>query len=323
MDERPGDDAPRPRRATPGLGPALTFALSAVLLFMGGSLQLMFYPPLPPDLGGVPDLDRVAKHVALPLADAETLDLWTLPGTRPAVVLLFHGYGRDHHREWRYAQFLQRAGYGVVTLDFRSSKLAHRRPTTMGSYELEDAESALAWVRSAPQFQGCRIGVLGESLGGSVALVLASRHPEVAAVVVDCPFASARRALEDTFQYWLLVPGQVPATVGIALGRSLTGRDVAALDPMRAAFALRDRPIYFIHATDDDRMRPAQARDLWRAAGAKDSIWLASGGHNEAWVRHRAEYEQRVLGFFDATLAAPPVPHAHAVAAAAMPRPRP
>src|SRR4029077_13928778 len=152
--------------------------------------------------------------------------MWALPGTRPAVVLLFHGYGRDHHREARYAQFLHRAGYGVVMPDFRSSRMRDRRPTTMGAFEIEDADSALAWTARAPMFSGARVGLFGESLGGSVALTLAARHPEVSAVVVDCPCASARRALEDTFQYWLLLPGQVPAAFAVGLGRTLTGRDL-------------------------------------------------------------------------------------------------
>ena len=304
----PPDGAPRPRtprRAGAGVGPAITFALSAFLLFTGGSLWLMLYPPVPLDLGGVPSLDSAARHVALPMPGDQPLDLWALPGTKPAVVLLLHGYGRDHHREWRYAQFLRRAGYGVVTLDFRSSRSRDRKPTTMGAFEIEDADSALAWVTRSPDFAGARIGLFGESLGGSVALALAARHPQIEAVVVDCPFASARRALEDTFQYWLLLPGQVPAAFAVGLGRTLTGRDLATLDVMAAAESLRSRPIFFIHSLDDDRMRPAQVDDLWRAAGAKDSVWLADGGHNEAWMRHRAEYERRVLAFYGGTIGAP------------------
>ena len=49
---------------------------------------------------------------------------------------------------------------------------------------------------------------------------------------------------------------------------------------------------------------PEQARDLWRAAGAKDELWLLDVGHNEGWRLHREEYERRVIAFLDHALEA-------------------
>jgi pimeloyl-ACP methyl ester carboxylesterase len=276
---------------------ALTLGLSAGLLFVAASVWLALYPPVPRDLDGAPDLDAAARRVRIPLAPGDDLDGWVLEGPRRTVVVIFHGHGRDHARAWRYGDFLHRAGYDVLAVDFRSSRATRRAPTTLGATEIADAEATLAWVRAEARFRDHRIALLGESLGGSVALVLAARHHEVVAVVADCPFASGTRALEDTFAWWTKLPGPPIAAVARGLARALTGRDPGALDVVAAADSLRGTPLLLIHSEGDDRMRPAQVEDVWRAAGGKDERWLVPGGHNEGWQRSRAEYERRVLAF--------------------------
>lgn len=314
--DRPDGRARERRR---GLRPFLVLGLSALGLFLGGTTWLAFYPPVPADLDGAPNLDARAREVRVPVG-RDHLDGWLLPGPRRTVVVVFHGYGRDHHRAWRYGAFLARAGYDVLAVDFRSSRAVRRVPTTLGAHELADAEATLAWVRAAPELRGHRIVLFGESLGGSVALVTAARAGGVAAVIADCPFATGRRALEDTFEYWLRIPGAGVAWAASAVGQALTGHDPGGLDAVAAAESLRAMPLMLIHARDDDRMRARQAEDLWRAAGSDDELWLTDGGHNEAWQRDRATYERRVLAFLDRALAAGSP--AHAGAAGGEPRPR-
>jgi hypothetical protein len=277
----------------------LLFAVSAVALFLAGSLWLALYPPVPRDLGGAPDLDREARHVRIPAGSDDALDGWWLEGPRRTMVVVFHGYGRDHARAWRYGAFLHRHGYDVLTVDFRSSRRRDRVPTTLGAFEVADAAATLAWVRAEPKLRGHAVGLLGESLGGSVALVTAARHREVAAVIADCPFASGRRALEDTFAWWTKLPGGPTAALARGVARAAVGIDPGALDVTAAAESLRGTPLLLIHSRDDDRMRPEQVEDLWRAAGSKDERWLVAGGHNEAWRRNPAEYERRVLAFLE------------------------
>jgi dipeptidyl aminopeptidase/acylaminoacyl peptidase len=262
---------------------------------------------VPRDLGGVANLDDTARRVRIPVGSGDALDGWWIPGGARGTIVIFHGYGRDHTRAWRYAQFLHRAGYGIVTADFRSSRLRDRKPTTLGAYEVEDARAVLAWVKARPEPRGRPIGLMGESLGGSVALVTASEHPEVSAIVVDCPFANGRRALEDSSVRWAHLPAWPAAPLARALGLMFTRHDPYALDAIAAAHALAPRPLLVIASENDDRFSVPQSADLWRAAGSEaDGYWLLKGtvSHNEGWTKDRAEYERRVLAFFDRHLLA-------------------
>ncbi len=289
-----------------GVAVAMMSAVAAAVAAAAG-VRLALYPFVPRDLGGAPNLDGRARRLRIPVAGNDAIDAWHLEGTRDATVIVLHGYGRDHHRAWRYGDFLNRAGYGVVTFDFRSSRDpagGRRLPTTLGHHELPDARAVMRWIESRPEFADHALAVLGESLGGSIALMIAAETPRIVAIVADCPFSSGLHALEDSAERWARVPRWPAAPIARAVGRAFTGFDPGIPDAIGAARLLADRPVYFIHCGKDNRLAPAQVTRLWEAAGAKDPLWLlADAGHNEAWRLHTAEYEERVTRFLDEHLA--------------------
>jgi pimeloyl-ACP methyl ester carboxylesterase len=267
---------------------------------------LSLYPPLPPDLGGARDLDGDATHVRIGVAPGDSLDAWVVRGERPAGVVLLHGYGRDHHRVWRYGGFLNRAGYWVVAYDARSSRRAGRLPTTLGHHEVEDAAAVLRFLRDHPVAPGVSWALFGESLGGSVALVAAASDTSVRAVIADSGFSDGRQALRDACSILAPPLGHLLAPPVRLWGRVWTGVDPAGLDALSAARALEHRPVFFIHGTRDWRVRPAQTVALWEAAGRRHPLWLVEGaGHNQAWRRHPDRYAARVLEFLEGAIAAP------------------
>ena len=304
-DAPPGPAAGAPRRArgkTRATGfpwHVLTLIVASLLVFLGGSTWLALFPGVPLDLGGVRNLDDRCEREVIPVSGADHLDAWFLPGTGRGVVVVFHGYGRDHHRAWRYARFLNRAGYAVLAPDFRSSRAGARKPTTLGYFECEDARATLDWLARRPESRSVPLLLFGESLGASVALVVASERGEVRAIVADSPFANGTRALDDAFERWAHVPRWPAAPIAAALAEGLTGHDPRQLDALAAARHLNGRPVLFIACERDDRLSVAQTRDLWNAAGGRDALWVLNDcGHTEAWQAHRREYERRVLEFF-------------------------
>jgi fermentation-respiration switch protein FrsA (DUF1100 family) len=286
---------------------SLTIILAAAtflpLALAFAATWMVLFPMLPMDLGGAENLDRKAERVRIAVPDGDSINGWYLPGNGTGTVLLLHGFGRTHSRMWRYGNFLHRAGYGILAIDFRSGRTLNRKPTTLGHYELIDAQAALDWLRARPDGHAGRIGVLGESLGASVAMMLAAGNPDVSAVVEDCGFATGKLALEESCERWAHIPRWPAAQVLRWVGRGVTGYDPGACDVVSAASALATRPVLFIQGMQDDRFSTEQVNELWRAAGSKDPLWLIAGaGHNEGWIVQRALYEQRVLTFFDSHL---------------------
>jgi fermentation-respiration switch protein FrsA (DUF1100 family) len=275
---------------------ALVFLLSALFLLAAGSAWLALYPTVPADLGGAEDLDAQARHVQITVGENDHLDGWYLRGNKPAVVLLFAGYARDHRRMWRYGGFLHRLGFNVLTVDFRSARAVSRKPTTLGYWEVRDARAALDWARAQPELEHARVALFGESLGGAAALALAAERSDVTAVVADCPFASGDLAIADGFQCVLHLPAVPLAWIARQVGRLVTGHDPGELDVTQALRTLAGR--------------------LDASLGIYGERWtLDDVKHTEAWLDHRAEYERRVgdfltkrLGVAAATKPAAPQP---------------
>ena len=277
---------------------ALVLALSAFALFLGASSWLALYPAVPADLGGARNLDSEAKRVRIPVGD-DYVDGWLLPGSDRSVVVLFAGYARDHRRMWRYAQFLKADRHTLLAIDFRSARGRHRRPTTLGTYEVEDASAVVAWVAAQPRWRQARIGMFGESLGGATALAVAASHPEIEAVVADCPFSTGALAVRDGFTCRLSLPEWPLTGLAMWLGRTVTGHDLGALDVRKALAALGNRPVLLIQTARGDRFSGEQVRALENAAGPGAEGWTVNDSrHTEVWIDHRREYESRVRAFY-------------------------
>lgn len=138
----------------------------------------------------------VARHDVTFDVDGDPCAAWLfLPEgvERPPVVVLGHGLGASH--EMRVDAFAERfAAAGIAALafthrNFGTSGGAQRQVVSIKE-QLEDWEAALRYVKAHPELDGSRVAVWGSSLGGGNAITIASRHPELAAAVAQCPFTS-------------------------------------------------------------------------------------------------------------------------------------
>ena len=132
-------------------------------------------------------------------------------GTGPfPLLVLNHGYidpavytnGRGLKREQDY---LARQGYVVVHPDYRNHADSDKDPTVEHGLRLgyaEDVINAIKAVRSAglSYVDGERVGMLGHSLGGGIALTVAVAQPDlVDAIVLFAPVSADAR---DNFERW-------------------------------------------------------------------------------------------------------------------------
>jgi len=97
-------------------------------------------------------------------------------GKRPGLVLC-HGFGGScrgaGHPE--LAKALEQAGYVVLRFDFRGCGQSEgRRGDVIVDEEIADLRHALDFLATQPAVDAARIGVIGASLGGSVAIEVAS-----------------------------------------------------------------------------------------------------------------------------------------------------
>ncbi len=100
------------------------------------------------------------------------------------VVLMCHGFAGTKVGRFRMyvrlSEALARAGIASLRIDFRGCGDSEGNfiDTTLEG-QIEDALTGLQFLREHPQVDTDRIGVLGRSLGGPVAIMVARRAPDI------------------------------------------------------------------------------------------------------------------------------------------------
>lgn len=245
------------------------------------------------------------EPVAFPSADGLRLSGWFLPsaGTRDGVVLC-HGFQTGRREMLPLALALRDRGHHVLLFDFRSHGESEGRWTSCGLLETLDLEGAVRHLLSRPEVEGGRIGVLGFSMGGAVALLTAARMPEIRAVVADSSFATLKEVAAVALGSLYRLPRFPVVALALWFSERLVGVQADRIRPLDAVADLAPRPILLIHGIEDRTVPLSEAYLLYEAAGEPKELWTVAGAdHVAARLIDFQGYLDRVDGFFKGQLA--------------------
>lgn len=229
-------------------------------------------------------------------------------------IVLAHGFGSNCADPTTgmlgLARDLHDRNFGVLLFDFRSSGNSEGARNSAGYFERFDLLGALDYL-SDRGVDRARIGVIGHSMGGAVALMACSTPGTAAAVVSDSAFADLWLMIKRA-QKGFIRPLMVANPGMGAMARLLYGVDISEVSPARS-LAMSESPVLIIHGEEDKVVPVSHARLLAKACGSKfreagetsGRTWLVPGaGHLEAYRNAPEEYAGRVSEFFDAHLTA-------------------
>lgn len=263
------------------------------MLGLSGCSSLLFFPE--PGLPFTPQKAKLEfRDVTLTAADGTRLHGWWIP-VKPGVqvkgtVLHLHGNGGNLAWHLGGSYWLPEQGYQVLMIDYRGYGLSQGKPSLPAVYQ--DIEAAMDWLDNAPQVQGKPLVLLGQSLGGAMAIHYLAAHPEqrqrFSALVFDGVPASYREvgrfALSTS---WLTWPLQVPLSWLVPDGDSAI-RSIERLDTP---------PKLFFHSIDDDLVPMDSGIRLYQHAPPPRVLQLTRGGHVQTFAD--PTWRQVMLRFLD------------------------
>jgi uncharacterized protein len=148
-----------------------------------------------------------------------------------------------------------------------------------------------------------RIGVIGFSMGASVAILGAARRPDIQAVVADSPFATHEDIVTHAIERVTRLPGRQMARLADTFLNWRAGyrhRDVRPIDKVAA---IAPRPLLIIHGSADRTIPVEHAYRVYAAAGAPKDLWIGEGAdHCGTYFLDRPAYCARVAAFFERAL---------------------
>ncbi len=242
-----------------------------------------------------------------------TIRAWWVPaeGASAPAVIVVHGIHSCRHDPVVLlpAGMLARNGFSVLMMDLRDegdSDFEDGR-SGWGSEEYLDVLGAWDWLQSAQDLPPSQIGLMGELLGASSAIIAMGQERAIAATWADSAFADVGVVFDEIavgqgLPTWLR-PGV------IAWAKIIANDDLTARIPVDEVGRIGARPLAIVHGLADVNLDWHHAKDL--AAAHATFVpgyepWLVPRAlHLQAAFAEPAEYEQRIVEFFRASLGSP------------------
>ncbi len=264
--------------------------LGLLLLATIGCTNIFFQPGrghvMTPDRAGLDYAD-----VDFTAADGTPLHAWFLPArVQPArgTILFLHGNAENISTHIASVYWLPARGYNLLLLDYRGYGKSGGKPSLPGVQD--DITSALRVLLARPGVDPDRIVVLGQSLGGALAIHNVAHSPyraHIRALVVESAFFDYRAIVREKLDgAWLTWPFQWPLSWTVRNDYS----------PSQAVAQVSPIPLLIVHGDRDDIVPSTHGERLYAAAREPKRFWrIADGGHIGAW--QRAEYRDRLVDY--------------------------
>jgi len=248
----------------------------SLVLIMTGCSSLFFYPSREMQEGHAVKLFN-HRDVVFPSSDGVPLHGWYFPAENAAgSILVLHGNAQNLSTHVNSVLWIVKEGYNLFIVDYRGYGWSGGEPDLAGVHR--DADAALEKLFTMPETDPDRVVVLGQSLGGSIAIytVAHSAHKDrIRALVIDSAFSSYRRiAREKMGSFWLTWPFQYPLSWTIT-DRYSAEKWIGQVSPM---------PVLILHGLDDPVVPVHHGRMLSEAARKPKELWLTSRpGHVQSF----------------------------------------
>jgi hypothetical protein len=247
--------------------------------------------------GWVPEPQLGAAHENVSFTTEDGLELrgWYIPSRNGAAVISFPGRKGTQGP----ARVLARHGYGVLLFDRRGEGESDGEPNAVGWGGYRDVDAAVEFLR-ARGIDPARIGGIGQSVGGEMMLEAAARSDGLKAVVSEGAGIRSTREASQRADASLL------ENAGLALqfaGVRLLSNEPVPPDLTDVVGKISPRPVLLIHAAEGGQGgEELNARYFAAAREPKERWAVRSGGHVGSQRAQPAEFERRVVGFFDDAL---------------------
>jgi len=247
------------------------------------------------------DLGWKFEEVQLTTEDGVKLAGWLVPSETKTdrIIILLHGYPTDKANLLYRSEFLHQ-DFNLFFLDFRYFGNSSGSITTIGFREQKDLQSTTDYLQNRG-FN--KIGAMGFSLGGAVAMLTASHDSRIKSIVSDSTFANIDLMGNEFYKgLWIL---KYPLTQLTKLWAQIfLGINAAQIAPEKAATNLKI-PILLIHSKKDQMISFENALRIQKALQKNpkaEPFFLEEGVHGSLPSHLQVEYEKRVTEFFKQNL---------------------
>ncbi|MCY7276769.1 MAG: alpha/beta hydrolase [Phormidesmis sp. CAN_BIN44] len=249
-------------------GKLLTIAYLTICLVLFFAQSRLLFVPDARDYKSLDAFNLPRQEVWLPVSTKggkiEHIHGWWIPHDRSLATMLYlHGNGGNISVEVKAQRFHQ-LGFSVLLIDYRGyGRSEGSFPSEATVYQ--DAQTAWDYLVKERQISPKKMVVYGHSLGGAIAINLASQNPNLAGLIVSSSFTSIQQVAAQDWKFRLF-PIELILT--------------QKFDSIGKVRSLK-MPSLFIHGMDDTLIPVSICKALYEAAPQpKQLLLIPQAGHN-------------------------------------------
>ena len=207
--------------------------------------------------------------------------LWVPQDGKPdaPVMLYLHGARWDVRASAHRMRRMHELGFAVLGIDYRGfGQSTNELPSE--TLAVEDARAAWGWLGA--QHPKSQRFVFGHSLGGAIAVQLATQVKDANGLLVEGSFTSIPDVVSSYKWGWLPVGPLITQ-------RFDAGQRIAEVNV----------PVLVVHGADDTTIRPELGRALFdRARAPKRFVLVEGGSHHNTNSVGQAQYREAIAELF-------------------------
>jgi uncharacterized protein len=227
--------------------------------------------------------EEVWLPVSVGANKVERIHGWWIKAKQPnaKVLLYLHGNGLNIGANIRHANRFHQLGFSVLLIDYRGyGRSEGGFPNEMRVYQ--DAATAWNYLVQQRKIPDSQIFIYGHSLGGAIAIDLATQHPNAAGLIVESTFTSVKEVVDYRNMFWMF-------PVDLILTQRF--ESIKKLPQLKI-------PVLLIHGTVDTTVPYFMSQKLYSVAPEpKRLILVPSADHNNLAEVAGVQYSQWVQSF--------------------------
>ena len=243
------------------------------------------------------DLGAPYEEVEFRTSDGLLLKGWYIASRNGAAVISFPGRAGSQSR----AKLMADHGYGVLLFDRRGEGESEGDPNLLGWQGERDIHAAVEFLQNRPDVDPQRIGGIGLSVGGEMMIGAAAESDALKAIMSEG--GSGRSVRDDLANDAVgldVLVGRSFFTAGAALWTS--NLPPATLESLVGEIPSSTATFFVYGEQGQPEEEPANKLFHENATGYSELWEVPGSGHMKGIEAQPAQYEKRVVGFFDRTL---------------------
>jgi esterase/lipase len=212
------------------------------------------------------------------------------------VLILIHGKRECPYAMMRGGYRLHQMGYSIMIPVLHGH--GNDSLNTNIDYGSFSIDQVLTCVKEAKISGASKIGLIGRSMGASIAIIAAAKSHDVDAIVAECPLKSVESSIEYKHRLYSRLPSFPFLQLKIAITEYKLDANIDSLAAINFIDRISPRPIFIMASLDDKVLNPQDFEDLFKKAKQPKQIWRAAVDHTKFHSQLSDKFYHEIPLFF-------------------------